>query len=149
MEIRDACFPEDRDLVVRLFRDYQQSLGIDLSFQNFEHELATLPGAYAPPNGALLLADEVGCVAMRPLEKATCEMKRLFLYPEARGTGAGRALIDAIVRRGREAGYSAMRLDTMPFMTKAINLYREFGFQEIAPYRGNPVPGALFMELKF
>lgn len=148
MTIRDACFPQDRDLVVRLFREYEASLKLDLSFQNFEQELASLPGLYAPPGGALLLANESGCVAMRPLEPHICEMKRLYVSPEGRGSGTGRALIAAILERSRQAGYRSIRLDTLPFMQSAVQLYRNFGFQQIPQYRENPVPGALFFELR-
>jgi len=147
MQIRDARFPEDRSLVLELFREYQAWINLDLSFQNFEAELASLPGAYAEPKGALLLAESYGCIAMRPLEDGLCEMKRLYLRPEARGKGAGRALIGAIIDRARSNGYRAMRLDTMPFMGSAIGLYREFGFVEIPAYCKNPVEGALFLEL--
>lgn len=135
-----------------LFREYEGWLGLDLCFQNFEKELAELPGNYAPPDGRLLLGfqdDELaGCVALRKLSDGICEMKRLFVRPQFHGRGLGRQLIDAILHEARELGYARMRLDTLPGrMDKAIGLYRAIGFQEIEPYYNHPVPDALFMEL--
>ncbi len=136
----------------QLFREYQSWLQIDLCFQNFEKELAGLPGAYTPPAGRLLLAYEdtqlSGCVALRRLDDAICEMKRLFLREQFRGQGLGRQLIEAIIREAKQVGYQRLRLDTLPpKMDDAIALYRSYGFNEIAPYYDNPVPGAMFMEL--
>jgi ribosomal protein S18 acetylase RimI-like enzyme len=135
-----------------LFREYEAWLGIDLCFQNFEKELAELPGKYAPPEGRLLLAVEngkvVGCVALRKIGQGICEIKRLFLRPAFRGKGLGRQLAERIIRDAREIGYERMRLDTLPpKMNDAIALYRSLGFKEIKPYYDNPVPGAKFMEL--
>jgi len=145
--VRDASFPEDKPLVLELFREYENSLSLDLSFQDFEAEVAGLPGKYAPPQGALLLADDLGCIAMRSLEPDICEMKRLYVRKKARGRGVGRALVAAILDRARTTGYRAMRLDTMPTMGSAIQIYRALGFRDIPQYCANPVPGALFLEL--
>jgi putative acetyltransferase len=145
-----ALSPEEIEEARVLFREYEASIGIDLCFQNFEAELAGLPGAYAPPSGALLLArcegETAGCVAMRRLEDGICEMKRLYLRDGFRGRGVGRALAEAIIGQARRIGYRRMRLDTLPSMTRAIPLYRSLGFSDIPPYTTNPVEGALFLE---
>jgi putative acetyltransferase len=135
-----------------LFLEYAQSLGFSLCFQSFDQELARLPGDYAPPDGRLLLAEYegqlAGCVALHKLEPGICEMKRLYLRPQFRGKGLGRALADAIIAEARSSGYQRMRLDTIePIMKDAVAMYRQFGFQEIAPYRPNPIAGAKYMEL--
>ena len=138
-----------------LFREYADWLGIDLSFQGFETELRDLPGKYAPPAGELLLAhsadgDVLGCVALRPLDGiAVCEMKRLYVRHAARGLGAGRALVTAIIRSAREIGYAEMRLDTLPMMAEAFALYQRVGFVEIPPYYHNPVPGTRYLGKRF
>jgi len=130
-----------------LLREYATSLAFPLDFQGFERELAELPGAYAPPRGALLLARGDGCVALRPLDDTTCELKRLYVRPHARGAGVGRRLAEAIVAVARRLDYSCMRLDTVPGMENAQALYEQLGFREIAPYTTNPVEGTRFLEL--
>lgn len=136
-----------------LFLEYAQSLGFSLCFQSFDAELAGLPGDYAPPQGRLLLAQYedliAGCVALHKLEPGICEMKRLYLRPQFRGKGLGRALADQIIAEARQIGYERIRLDTVePVMKDAVAMYRRIGFQEIAPYRVNPIAGALYMELR-
>ena len=133
-----------------LFREYADALGVDLGFQGFEAELAGLPGDYAPPRGRLLIAREgrraVGCAALRPLGADVGEAKRLYVRPEARGTGLGRQLTETLIAEATAIGYAWLRLDTLPGMTSAIALYRSLGFRAIAPYRYNPVEGTLFLE---
>lgn len=138
----------DVEEVRTLFREYAASLPFALDFLDFDRELDELPGAYAPPRGALLLARGAGCVGLRPIDETTCEMKRLFVRPSARGTGLGRRLAEAVVAEARRVGYTHMRLDTVPQMDAAQSLYAQLGFREIAPYRSNPIPGALFLELE-
>lgn len=150
-EIRPATLPQDLAEVRRLFRDYADGLGIDLSFQDFETELRELPGRYAAPRGRLLLAwrgtQPLGCVALRPLSGNDCEMKRLYVRAQARGERLGRRLAERICREAREAGYARICLDTLPTMQSAQALYRALGFRPIEPYGYNPVPGALFLAL--
>lgn len=127
-------------------------MGISLCFQNFDQELANLPGDYAPPQGRLLLAKEfdqlMGCIALRPRGPTTCEMKRLYVRPEYRDRRLGRVLVEAIIEEARKIGYTRMRLDTMPGrMDRAIDLYRSIGFVEIEPYYDTPVDSTKFMEL--
>jgi putative acetyltransferase len=151
-EIIRAQSVEDIEHARTLFKEYAAWLEIDLCFQNFEQELAELPGEYAPPNGRLFLASKdsgiAGCVALRKIGEGICEIKRLFVRPEFRGRGLGRQLAESIIQEARQIGYERMRLDTLPpKMNDAIALYRSLGFQEIEPYYRNPVPGAKFMEL--
>ena len=147
--IEPARFPEDLALVRTLWREYAEGLGIDLGFQDFEAELAGLPGKYAPPGGRLLLAhrgsEELGCVALRPLSDGACEMKRLYVRPAARGEQLGRKLAERICEEARATGYSRICLDTLSTMSAAIGLYTSLGFRPIEPYVFNPIPGALFL----
>lgn len=149
--VADAAVPDELDLVRSLFREYAEGLGVDLAFQGFERELAELPWEYVPPAGALLVArvagEPVGCVGLRALEGGACEMKRLFVRPSGRGSGAGRTLAEAVIGRARDLGYERMLLDTLPAMTAARELYRSLGFVDVEPYRFNPVAGTSFMEL--
>jgi putative acetyltransferase len=136
-----------------LFLEYAQALGVDLCFQNFEQELAGLPGQYAPPEGRLLLAEcdgqLAGCVALHLWEPGICEMKRLYLRPSFRGKGLGRVIAEKIVTEARNIGYQRMRLDTIePIMKDAVEMYRKLGFREITPYRPNPIAGATYMALQ-
>jgi len=138
--------------VRELFREYARSLNFSLCFQNFDRELAELPGDYAPPEGRLLLADLrgdiAGCVALHQWKPGICEMKRLYLRPQFRGKGLGRVLAEAVIREARKIGYQRMRLDTVePVMADAVAMYRKLGFRAIAPYRENPMPGTLYLEL--
>jgi len=148
--IRAASSKNDWVEARRLFEEYAASLGFDLAFQDFDRELASLPGDYTAPRGTILLAEDdsgaAGCVALRPFDGETCEMKRLYVRPTHRGTGLGKRLAEAILAEARARGYRHMRLDTVPGMESAIALYRSLGFREIAPYRMNPIPGAIFME---
>jgi ribosomal protein S18 acetylase RimI-like enzyme len=149
--IRPAAAHEMTTVAV-LFRGYAASLGVDLSFQGFEGELTSLPGAYAAPGGSLLLAvspqtaDPLGCVAIRKLAEAgACEMKRLYVSPDARGMGLGRALAVAAMETAIRTGYRTMRLDTLPLMSSAQALYRSLGFEATRPYYDTPVAGTMFM----
>jgi ribosomal protein S18 acetylase RimI-like enzyme len=146
-----ADTPARIEAVRALFVEYAASLDVDLGFQGFEAELQGLPGDYAPPGGALRLAQDgpvpVGCVALRRLDETTCEMKRLYVGPSARGTGLGRKLAEDAIGIARALGYRRMRLDTLPSMKTAQALYERLGFRETVPYRANPVPGARFLEL--
>jgi len=152
VNIVQAQSPEDIDRTRELFEEYVAWLGINLCFQNFEKELAELPGEYVPPTGRLFLAfdgDQIsGCVALRGLGDGVCEVKRLYVRPEFRGKGLGRELTQAVIDAAREIGYERMRLDTLPGkMDTALTMYRSLGFQEIEAYYHNPVAGATFMEL--
>jgi len=153
VKLVQAQSQQDIETTRALFKEYEAWLGINLCFQNFEKELASLPGEYVPPDGRLLLAFEqnkvAGCIAVRRIGEDVCEMKRLFVRSDFRGKGLGRKLVAAIIAEAKEIGYQKMRLDTLPpKMNQAIALYRSLGFREIEPYYPNPVPGAKFMELK-
>jgi GNAT superfamily N-acetyltransferase len=134
-----------------LFVEYEHSLGFPLCFQNFDKELENLPGEYSPPYGGLFIAvherDVLGCIALRRIDDATCEMKRLYVRPAGRGKGIGTLLVKTLIETAKNHGYKQMKLDTVPSMKEAIRIYIRFGFKETDPYRNNPIPGALFMEL--
>lgn len=149
--IAPARSAADLIAVADLFQAYANSLGIDLGYQDFPAELAGLPGRYAPPAGALLLARDaagmpVGCVALRRIDPpGCCEMKRLYVAPSGRGLGLGRALAEAVIAAAEQLGYREMRLDTLPFMQAAMRLYDELGFDQIPPYYDTPVDGTRFL----
>lgn len=154
--IRSAASEADVAAARALFEEYAAALDVDLCFQGFAQELASLPGAYAPPRGRLLLAGAqsapIGCVALRPLPAdgaatETCEIKRLYVRPAARGTGLGAALARAILAEARTIGYREARLDTLASMTAAQALYASLGFRECAPYYHNPLGGTVYMAL--
>lgn len=155
-EISPARFPDDLETVRTLFREYAQSIGIDLAFQGFEDELADLPGKYQAPAGRLLIAwrgaEAFGCVALRPLAhldgNGQCEMKRLYVRPAARGAALGRKLAERICAEARAAGYARICLDTLSTMSAALALYGSLGFRDIAPYVFNPIPDARFLALE-
>lgn len=135
-----------------LFEEYADGLGHDLCFQHFPEELATLPGAYAPPRGRLLLATcegaPVGCVALRAQSLTICEMKRMYLRPAFRGRGIGRRLAIEIIAAARRIGYERMRLDTLDSMSVPLALYHSLGFKEVVAYYNNPIPGVVYLELR-
>jgi GNAT superfamily N-acetyltransferase len=162
--IRRARSSDDLESARNLFVEYARSIKIDLCFQDFEHELATLPGAYAPPDGRLLLAGgpegDFGCIALRPLAAgcgcgspsmassgATGEVKRLYVQPTRRGEGWGERLARRILAEGRVIGYRELKLDTLAWMSEARALYARLGFRECAPYYDNPLPGVVYMAL--
>ena len=148
--IRQADSATDIAHARALFEEYAAWLDVDLSFQGFAQELATLPGRYAPPGGRLLLAGEepAGCIALRPLDEAGVgEVKRLYVRPAARGAGLGRALVETVLRHGRDIGYRELCLDTAGWMDDALRLYRRLGFRECAPYYHNPMTGVVYMRL--
>ena len=138
---------DDLTIVRALITEYANSLGVDLSFQNLDHELATLDVFYEQILVARDDQDAAGCVALRRIDDEICEMKRLYVRPQFRGHDLGRRLAERIIEEARQRGYKRMRLDTLPTMTAAIPLYRSLGFVEIEPYRFNPVEGTRFLEL--
>jgi len=165
--IRHARFPEENSQVLGLFAAYAESLGVDLTFQNFQKEVASFPGKYASSQGGALLLAEVtgtdsnnndansdanrliGCVGLRYNTPAWCEMKRLYVIPEARGTGTGEKLVAAIIQQAKNTGYKGIRLDTLPDMVAAQKLYRRFGFEIIDKYYDSPLEQTVFMGLQW
>jgi putative acetyltransferase len=147
--VTHARSADEIEIVRSLMREYQQRLGIDLSFQGFETELAALPGSYAPPSGRLLLAwheqTAVGCIALQQITTSRAEMKRLYVPPSARGLGVGRKLVAWLLAEAQAIGYSEVVLDTLPTMHEAQRLYEQFGFRDIEPYRPNPIAGTRYL----
>ena len=137
----------DVSLVRDLFLEYADFIGVDLGFQDFQREIATLPGDYDPILVGHWNSEPAGCVAMHPIERGLCEMKRLYVRPAFRGHAIGRTLAERIIAEARSRGFERMRLDTLPTMKEAIPLYRSLGFVEIPPYRYNPIVGSKFLEL--
>jgi len=155
MRIVAAVSEEQIAHVRRLFQEYWDSFGFTPCFQNFGQELAELPGKYAPPGGRLGLAlaedgacGPAGCVALRPIDAARCEAKRLYVRPEARGHGLGAALLGWVIAEARAAGYGELLGDTMPVMEQALAMYDRFGFERIGPYGDQATPGAIYLRLK-
>ncbi|MEM7291801.1 MAG: GNAT family N-acetyltransferase [Pseudomonadota bacterium] len=151
IEFEDAYSGQRLRDVRALFQEYAESLGVDLSFQNFDAELAELPKGYEPPEGALVIAlfegEVAGCVAMRRCAAGVAEMKRLYIRQAYRGHGIGRALAQAVIAKARDADYATIRLDTLPSMESARALYKVLGFKEIEAYRYNPIEGTAYLEL--
>ncbi|SDM74382.1 Ribosomal protein S18 acetylase RimI [Catalinimonas alkaloidigena] len=150
--IQEATNPEAYRIAATLFQEYAAQLGVDLGFQHFTEELATLERQYARPHGVLFVAYEdarpLGCVGIRRLDDSVCELKRMYLRQETRGRGLGKRLLAHALEAGRSLGYSTMRLDTLPTMQTALALYTRAGFYEIAPYRVNPIVGTRYLEIK-
>ena len=150
MKILQAQTADDIETVRALFREYERFLKVDLCFQGFAEELATLPGRYAPPQGRLLLAwageQAAGCVALRPLDDGACEMKRLFIRSAYRGQGLGLMLAQRIIHEAIAVGYTVMRLDTLDTLERAMRIYENLGFQRCAPYYANPLPGVVYWQ---
>jgi GNAT superfamily N-acetyltransferase len=151
MRLLQATTPREWDEAQRLVREYAASLNVDLSFQNFDHELQHFTTEYAPPTGAFILAEDAGqyvaCIGLRQFAEGIGEIKRLYVVPAARGLGLGRLLVERIIVVARATGYTSLLLDTLPFMKEAQSLYVALGFKPTAPYRYNPVAGSAFLRL--
>lgn len=151
MIIDVARFPREKALVQELFREYQHALGIDLTFQSFEDELASLPGRYAPPSGNIVLAridgEVAGCICWYPMSKKIAEIKRLYVRPAFRGRNVGRVLMQYAIEAIGKSGYEKVRLDSLGRLTEAANLYESFDFKRIKPYNDCPLPDVYYMEL--
>jgi len=152
MEIILAQSAAEIGEVRTLFQEYWTSFGFTPCFQNFAEEVAGLPGEYAPPAGALVLAmasgQAFGCAALRRIDDTRCEAKRLFVRPGSRGSGVGRALLDWLIARARAQGYREMLGDTMPVMERALEMYSRYGFERTEPYSATPTPGAIYLKLR-
>lgn len=153
VEIIEAKSKKDLESAAMLFREYQSFLDVDLCFQDFEQELATLPGKYAEPKGAILIAkqgeDVIGCVGVRPIKDNICEMKRLYVKPENQGASAGKLLAESIIKKAKTLGYKKMQLDTLEKLVPALKLYEQLGFKRINPYYANPLDEVVYLELEF
>ena len=152
IELQEAQSDKAYQIASSLFKEYATQLGVDLSFQNFHQELATIKQQYARPKGVLYIAydnlqNPVGCFGIRPFKDSICELKRMYLKRIYRGQGVGKQLLLKSIAIGKELGYTKMRLDTLPTMQSAIRLYRSIGFYEIAPYRFNPIEGTKYFEI--
>lgn len=151
-DIKPAKFPDDLERVVAIFREYIASPTVDLGFQDYEAEFAALPGKYAAPEGRLLLAWKgqavVGCAALRRVDDSSCEMKRVYVRPGARGENLGRRLVESLLAEARAAGYSRVCLDVLPEFSAAQRIYESLGFKPAAPVAFNPVPGTKFLALE-
>ena len=139
-------------IAVNLFKEYASQIGVDLSFQNFNQELADIKSQYARPKGVLYIAYDkeqqpIGCFGIRVYEDSICELKRMYLKSHYRGLGIGKKLLLKSIQAGKELGYTKMRLDTLPSMKSAINLYKSIGFYEISAYRFNPIEGTKYFEI--
>ena len=152
IELREAVAPADVAACRELLVEYQRGLGVSLCFQDFEAELAGLPGDYAPPRGRLVLATSkgrpAGCVALRPLFHRDAEMKRLYVRSQYRGSGLGRLLVTTVIQSARDLGYETLKLDTLPQMRAAQRMYESLGFRDTAAYNDNPIDGTRFLALE-
>ena len=152
IDVIEASTDEQYRAARSLIEEYVRFIGVDLEFQGFSKELADLAEMYGPPKGAMILLRHesifVGCVGLRPLPDGSGEMKRLYVQPAHQGKGLGRLLLESFITKARELGYKSVRLDTVPALSHALALYRKYGFYEIGPYRHNPAPDAIFLELK-
>ena len=152
LNIAPAAAPRDIVDAGALFREYSELVAEALCFQNFDEELAALPGEYAPPGGVLLIARDgeaaAGCVALRRIDAGTGEMKRMYVRERFRGSGLGRRLALEVIEAARRLGYARVVLDTLPKLASAIALYRDLGFQEVGPYLASPTPCAICFELR-
>ncbi len=151
LNIIEVKSKEQLDEIQKLFREYEAWLGFDLQFQDFEKEVTSLPGKYAPPRGTILMAlfneNIAGCIALKPLNESICEMKRFFVRQQFQGKGIGKKLAELIVEKAREIGYTKMRLDTHNSFQAAIGIYKKLGFKETSPYYHNPMPDVSYWEL--